>query len=612
MIGISRVLVPTDFGEVSTRALIYALDFAERLRAEVYLLHVMAESPSATPNHHDRERYREVWQKLDLLPTPGEHPDLAITREVVHGVPADRIVRYAQERGVGLIVMGTRGRSGFAHLVMGSVAERVIRQAPCPVLAVQPARDRPRLEAAAAALQTQFGGGVPGESRAQMIRVLSESMGLADRDAQAVFDELRSEKVVVPTVPVEGRVNGLEDSRWVIGPGRLGNSAVAASDEVGPVLDLLRRALEAKASDLHIVPEGDHYVVQFRIDGRLEQYCPLHAEVAAPLLRQYRLLADLDIAEPFRPHEGRLQLPPSLAGVEVRITSIPVAGGEAVALRLQHSDKLMLPLDRLGLAGAARSAVERMLTHGAGLVLVTGPTGSGKTTTVYSLLKLLDDGRRHIVSIEDPVEYRVDFISQTEVDPRHDITMTTGLRTLLRMDPDVVFVGEIRDVMAAEIAMRAGSSGRYVFSTLHTRDVASTVTALRDLHVDNRSLAGNLTGIISQRLVRRLCLDCCAEAPPEDAVRRAFEAEGLEPPALVGRPVGCPLCRGTGFRGRIGVFEAVVAEGLSADAIQRGAPEDELRRLFRSDGTPSLLASALEHARQGITSPEEAQSILWA
>jgi type II secretory ATPase GspE/PulE/Tfp pilus assembly ATPase PilB-like protein len=381
---------------------------------------------------------------------------------------------------------------------------------------------------------------------------------------------------------------------------------------VGPALDLVRRALEAGATDLHIAPEGDRdYAVKIRIDGRLERYCPLHPDVARPILRQYRLMADLDITEPFRPHEGRLHLPPSLAGVEARITSMPVAGGEAVALRLQLSDRLMKPLDRLGLAGAARSAVERMIAHGAGLVLVTGPTGSGKTTTVYSLLKLLDDGRRHIVSIEDPVEYRVPFIRQTEVDPRHDITMTTGLRTLLRMDPDVLFVGEIRDVEAAEIAMRAASSGRYVFSTLHTRDVASTVTAFRDLHVNNHSLAGNLAGIISQRLVRRLCLDCRVEAPPDDDVRRVFEAEGMEPPALVGRPVGCPICRGTGFRGRIGVFEAVVAEGPVAEAIQRGAPEDELRRLLRSAHTPSLLAESLDHARQGVTSPEEAQGLLW-
>jgi type II secretory ATPase GspE/PulE/Tfp pilus assembly ATPase PilB-like protein len=516
---------------------------------------------------------------------------------------------------VGLIVMGTRGRSGLAHLVMGSVAERVIRQAPCPVLAVQPARDRPRLEAAAAALRAQLGGVVAGdlgESRARMVRVLAESMGLDDRDAEGVLDALESEQVVTPAVPAEGGADGPEDPRWVIEPGRMGDSAGAGGEVAGTVLDFIHRALEARATDLHIVPEGDEYVVQFRIDGRLERSCPLHPDVAVPLLRQYRLLAGLDIAEPFRPHEGRLHLPPTLAGVEARITTMPVAGGEAVALRLQLSDRLMQPLDRLGLAGAAGSAVERMLTHGAGLVLVTGPTGSGKTTTVYSLLKLLDDGRRHIVSIEDPVEYCVPFIRQTEVDPRHDITMTTGLRTLLRMDPDVVFLGEIRDVEAAEIAMRAGSSGRYVFSTLHTRDVASTVTALRDLHIDNRSLAGNLVGIISQRLIRRLCPDCRVEAPPEDAVRRVFEAESLESPALVGLPIGCPLCRGTGFRGRIGVFEAVVAEGPSAEAIQRGTPEDELRRLFRSDGTPSLLADALDRARQGITSPEEAQSILWA
>jgi type II secretory ATPase GspE/PulE/Tfp pilus assembly ATPase PilB-like protein/nucleotide-binding universal stress UspA family protein len=616
MKGIRHILVPTDFDEVGARALVHALDLARSLNAEVHLLHVVTEPAATPPSVRDRERLRATWQKLDLLPPPGEHQDLTITREVAHGLPADRIVRHAHEHGVDLIVMGTRGRSGLAHLMVGSVAERVIRQSPCPVLAIPPTRDRPRLEAAATALRVTLGAVVPGdldESRARMIRVIADAMALDDRDAQGIVDELESEKVIVPAVPVKEGSEGPQGPQWTIEPGRLARQPASPVEEEGPALDLIRRALEAGATDLHIAPEGEgDHIARIRIDGRLERYCSLHPDVARPILRQYRLMADLDISEPFRPHEGRLHLPPSLAGVEARITSMPVAGGEAIALRLQLSDRLMKPLDRLGLGDTARQAVERMLAHGAGLVLVTGPTGSGKTTTVYSLLKLLDNGRRHIVSIEDPVEYRVPFIRQTDVDPRHNITMTTGLRTLLRMDPDVLFVGEVRDVEAAEIAMRAASSGRYVLSTLHTRDVASTVTAFRDLHVDNHSIAGNLAGIISQRLVRRLCLDCRAEAPPDAAQRQAFEAEGLEPPALVGRPVGCPICRGTGFRGRIGIFEAIVADGPLAEAIQRGGPEDELRRLLRSAGTPSLLADGLEHARQGITSPEEAQSILWA
>jgi type II secretory ATPase GspE/PulE/Tfp pilus assembly ATPase PilB-like protein/nucleotide-binding universal stress UspA family protein len=615
MASLTRILVPTDFSEISTRALAYALDLAAGLKSELHLLHVVTEHMATPPSARDRERLRDIWQKLDLLPRPGQSRDLTVIREVRHGVPAERIVHYAEEHKVGLIVMGTHGRSGLAHLVMGSVAESVLHQAPCPVLAVQPDRQRPQLNEAAAVLREQVGSALAGdlaETRVRMVRMLSQTLHLDDETADRLLADLETAKVITPVVPDEGSSPNDAGPRWLIEPGRLTQPAGHSGDEEGRALDLIRRALEAGATDLHVVPEGESgYAVHFRIDGRLERYCPLHSDLAGPLLRQYRLMANLDIAEPFRPHEGRLRLPPSLAGVEARITALPVAGGEALALRLQLRDRLALPLDRLGLAGAQREAVEKMLRRGAGLVLVTGPTGAGKTTTVYSLLKLLDNGQRHIVSIEDPVEYHVPFIRQSAVDPRHGITMTSGLRTLLRMDPDVIFVGEIRDVEAAEIAMRAASSGRYVFSTLHSRDVAATVTALRDLHVDNRSLAGNLAGIINERLVRRLCPDCRAEAPPDDAQRRLFESEGIEPPPVVGRPVGCPLCRGMGYRNRIGIFEAIVAEGQIAEAIHRGTSEAELRRLFRSAGTPSLLASALTCAREGITSPEEVESILW-
>jgi type IV pilus assembly protein PilB len=250
-----------------------------------------------------------------------------------------------------------------------------------------------------------------------------------------------------------------------------------------------------------------------------------------------------------------------------------------------------------------------MLRSGAGLILVTGPTGSGKTTTIYSQLHLLAGDGREITSIEDPVEFPMPFIRQVAVDPRHGTTMTAGLRTVLRMDPDVVFVSEIRDVEAAEIAMRGASSGRLVFSTLHTRDVASTITALHDLHIDNRSLAANLTGIISQRLVRRLCPECAAKSPTTEAEAQAFASEGLAPPAELGRAVGCPHCRNTGYRDRIGVFEAVAVAGPNADPILSGASEGEFRNALRSSGSPSLLGDGLQKVGEGITTLEEVQGM---
>jgi type II secretory ATPase GspE/PulE/Tfp pilus assembly ATPase PilB-like protein len=246
-----------------------------------------------------------------------------------------------------------------------------------------------------------------------------------------------------------------------------------------------------------------------------------------------------------------------------------------------------------------------MLSHGEGIILVTGPTGAGKTTTVYSMLRALDDGTRNLVSIEDPIEVATPGVRQLAVDTRHGITMTSGLRTILRLDPDIVFVSEIRDAEAAETAMRAASSGKYVFSTLHTRDVASTITALRDLHIDHRSLSGNLTGIVSQRLLRRLCRECCRRDTPLASEADLFANFNVVLPQEICRPVGCPRCRNTGYFDRTGIFEVVVPERKILDAIEAGVAEDELRSVIRSQGARSLESDALEKVSQGITSMEE-------
>ena len=381
----------------------------------------------------------------------------------------------------------------------------------------------------------------------------------------------------------------------------------AAPDDVGPALDLLERALSARATDIHLDPwSGDEYLLRFRIDGRLARYCSLGRDVAEHLIQRFKLLGDLDIADPFRAQEGRLRLPAAMTDVEVRITTSPVEGGEAVALRLFSRENLVRRLTGLGLPEAALASVDQILRNGAGVVLVTGPTGSGKTTTVYSMLSELGNDARNIVSIEDPVEYQIPFVRQMAVDERHGVTMTSGLKTLLRMDPDVVFIGEIRDLEAADIAMRAASSGRYVFSTLHTRDVASTVTACRDLHIDNRSLAGNLTGIINQRLVRRLCVECRESVQPDGRDLELFATHGLEQPTQLFQPRGCDRCSGRGFLGRIGVFEVARIDDAIRDAVARGSSEAELRELLRSTGMKSLLADALGKVRDGITSVNEA------
>jgi len=552
MKDVQRILAATDFGPDGDEAVDYACGLAERLSTELHLLHVVPKGSLPFGAGDEPERLQSARQALGRLPARITPQGLMIVRKIHEGVPAAEILRYAEENGIDLIALGTHGRNGLAHFVMGSVAERVIRAAPCPVVI----------------------------ARGSMSQL---------QDNRAPGDETNVSDESPP-------------------PRSLGQAA-----ESNRALELLDRALAVRATDVHIDPiSGDEYKVRFRIDGRLEQYCILDRSVAVPLLAQLKVMSNLDIAHPFEPNEGRVQLPESMTDFEVRITTIPVCGGDAVALRLLKHEKAPPSLSQLGFSADAMEAVKGMLHDGEGIVLVTGPTGSGKTTTVHAMLRMLDNGQRNIMSIEDPVEYRIPEMRQMSVDLKHGVTMTRGLRTLLRMDPDVVFIGEIRDVEAMEIALRAASSGKYVFSTLHTRDVASTVTALRDLHADNLSLGGNLKGIVSQRLMRCVCRECCGRSEPAEPERNSFLAERVEPPQLLLRPQGCPRCRNTGFNGRTGVFEAVRTTGGIAETIQRGAAEDELRRMIRAAGTTSLMADALTKVRDGITSLEEALSIKWA
>ena len=345
-----------------------------------------------------------------------------------------------------------------------------------------------------------------------------------------------------------------------------------------------------------------------RIDGQLEEFCRLDLTVAEHLVNQWKLMAGLDVADPFHPQEGRLTFPASateLADVEARFTSAPVANGEAVALRLFSRSSLYIPLSLLGLSPVAMQAVDAMLHDSEGLVLVSGPTGSGKTTTVYSMLESISSSNRNIVSIEDPVEFPVPFVRQMSVDERHGIDMTKGLKTMLRMDPDVIFLGEIRDSTAADVAMQAAASGRYVFSTLHTRDVASVFTTLRDFGLANQSLAANISGIINQRLMRRLCTHCRREIPTTCELQRQWEVHHIKPPATQFERVGCRCCRGTGYYGRIGIFEAVRMSPTVRSAVGGRASEADLRTNLSEAGLVPLTTAALAKVAAGVTDAEE-------
>lgn len=549
------IVVAIDFSHVSPALINHAWNLAASQSSEVHFLHVQPRSSFAHANPQlVSNGALQALQTLASLPGGSTAPPVKFTHLVRIGSPAAEIINYARECSASTILLGTRGRSRLIQMVLGSVAEAVLQDAPCPVLVIP---DHCLVETPVAEESTPS----------------TETVTREEPFLQA------------------DQAPDLDGNR---------------------VVELLRRAVQWRATDIHIDSVGpDRVWIRFRVDGKLRTFCHLDQHLAAPLLMQLRLMADLDTTHTFAPQEARLKLPPVLGMMEVRITIVPASDGDAVAMRLLRHETMPRPLGSLGMSPSTYAAVEEMLRHRPGLVLVTGPTGSGKTTTVYAMLQTLGPGNQNIVSIEDPVEYRVPGIRQLSVNTRHDLTMARGLRTLLRMDPDVVFIGEIRDVEALDIAMRASSSGRYVFSTLHTRDVASTITALRDLHADNYSLAGNLTGIVSQRLIRCLCQKCRVAVPITGEEREVFLAEDLEPPTQLFQPRGCNVCQNSGYYDRVGVFEAVVANDKIAAAIQSGASEDELQRVIRATHFRSLKYDALTKVRDGLTSLDEASGLNW-
>jgi type II secretory ATPase GspE/PulE/Tfp pilus assembly ATPase PilB-like protein/nucleotide-binding universal stress UspA family protein len=551
------ILFPTDYSKASNLALHHAVALARSQDTKLLVLHVRPPSPIPVPGHvlpDETPPEQDQRDLLNLLSGDGQQPVLHEMRTVV-GEPAPEIVRIAQLENADLIVMANSGRSGLRRVLLGSVAEAVIRTAPCPVLTFRAGCDE-----------------------------RDPSVELSNAAAESA--DISHERGAVPFPPHEHAHS--------------------------TALDLLEMAISLRASDFHLDPVGDEWDVRLRIDGRLEPYCRLGHSVGHTLITQLKVLANLDIADPFHAQEGHFSFHDNLRTHEARVTTAPVVGGEALAIRLLDRDRLLLTVDRIGLTEQSLASIHEMLRRGEGVVLVTGPAGSGKTTTAFAMLQAIDCAHRNVVTIEDPPEFHLSSFRQMAVDVRHHLTMTSGLRTLLRMDPDIVLVGEVRDAETAEIAMRAASSGKYVFTTLHTRDVASTVTALRDLHIDNRSLGGNLTGIISQRLVRILCRECRRETAVGSDEAQLFDREGVERPERLFVPGGCSKCGGRGFFGRTGIFEIVLPDREICTCIEQGGPEDVLRDLIRARGTRSLLADGLAKVREGNTSLDEVRSITWA
>ncbi len=370
----------------------------------------------------------------------------------------------------------------------------------------------------------------------------------------------------------------------------------------GVIADAVRQGV----SDIHVEPYESGLVVRMRVDGMLRETLRMPAHVAPVLVSRIKVMARLDIAERRVPQDGRISL--TLGGklLDVRVSTLPSRAGERVVLRILDKENAGLDLVQLGLSNAAGNVLGGALREPNGIILVTGPTGSGKTTTLYASLRLLNDGSRNILTVEDPVEYAVDGVGQTQVNAKVGLSFAAGLRAILRQDPDVVMVGEIRDRETAEIAVQASLTGHLVLSTVHTNDAVGAITRMRDMKVEPFLLASTLRAVIAQRLVRRLCPECRRALPADAAVAALI---GVAEGSPVFEPGGCDGCAQTGFRGRIGVFEAIRIDDRIRQLINEGADETAIaRHAFQK--TPHLADAARTLVRDGLTTPEEAVRIM--
>ena len=367
---------------------------------------------------------------------------------------------------------------------------------------------------------------------------------------------------------------------------------------------LLLEALEARASDVHLEAHARGLQVRYRVYGVLQDAPSPPGHSMPAVVSRLKIMAELDVAERRIPQDGRLRLRLQDRQVDVRVSTVPTLHGESVVLRLLDKERGRITLEEIGMGPDTLNAFVASVRRPNGIVLVTGPTGSGKTTTLYAAMDRIRTGKEKILTVEDPVEYELPGVAQVPVNEKVGVTFATALRALLRQDPDVILIGEIRDQETAEIATHASLTGHLVLSTLHTNDAPSALTRLRDLGVAPYLIASTVEAVLAQRLVRRVCAQCAVEATPERSELMALgpAAEGLER-VKVGK--GCPACRGSGYRGRLGVYELLLMNDGLRDGVLKERSAGELRRAAAEGGMRGLMDDGVRLIRAGLTTPSE-------
>ncbi len=456
-------------------------------------------------------------------------------------------------------------------------------------------------------------------------------VGMADPMDIFAFDELERilEQAVMPAVVWESELlSTLDlvyrrteeiasfaeelDEELIEGQFDLESLTLDADDSDAPVVKLLQSifedAVQVRASDIHIEPDENVLRIRQRVDGVLQEQVMKERRIAPALVLRLKLLSSLDISEKRLPQDGRFSLRVKGRKIDVRLSTMPIENGESVVMRLLDQTEGATDLEKVGMPDDILQRFRKLIHMPHGLILVTGPTGSGKTTTLYGALQELNEVGKKIITVEDPVEYRLHRINQVQINPKIDLSFARVLRAALRQDPDILLVGEIRDQETAEIALRAAMTGHMVLSTLHTNDAVSSAMRLVDMGAEGFLAATALRAVVAQRLVRRLCDNCFTDYTPdikEQAWLDKTLGEAAARELTLKQPRGCHRCNNTGYRGRIGVFELLVLNEALADALRRANAADFVKIAMKTPGYKPLVVSALEAAALGITSLDE-------
>jgi len=374
---------------------------------------------------------------------------------------------------------------------------------------------------------------------------------------------------------------------------------------------IITQAINDKASDIHIEPRAKNVCVRYRIDGVLHEVMSPPKHIQAPMVSRIKIMASLDIAERRIPQDGKIHLKHDNKEYDLRVSSLPTTHGEKIVMRILDKSSVMIGLDKLGLMPDTRAIFEDLVFKPYGMLLVTGPTGSGKSTTLYTSLNMLNSPEKNICTVEDPVEYQLGGINQVQINPKAGLNFASALRSFLRQDPDIIMVGEIRDHETAQIAIESALTGHMVLSTLHTNDAPGAITRLIDMGIEPFLVASALVGCIAQRLVRRICPNCREPySPPEEAVAK-FGLNLADTNIVFYHGRGCDHCKGTGYKGRCGIYEMMTINDSIRPLILRNAPTVEVKDAAIENGMVTLQEDGLRKVLEGTTTIEECLRVVY-